>query len=284
MGDIIRFDWALKRMLRDKANYVILEGLITSLLNKQVIIKSILESESNKDAEDNKSNRVDILAEGEKGELYLIEVQVESETAYFQRMLFGASKLVTEYIERGKDYGNIRKVYSINVVYFSLGSGSDYVYCGKTEFRGMHKPDEILQLTPFQKQKFNVDAISDLYPEYYILRVNDFNKWSKVSLEQWIYFLHNNEIPEDATAPGLQEARKKLLVNNMNPEERAAYYRHLDNAVILNDNIETALGEGYAKGHADGITETARNLKSLGVSIEQIAQATGLPKEEIERL
>lgn len=95
---------------------------------------------------------VDILAEDKDGELLLIEVQGESEYAYFQRILFGASKLVTEYIDSGQNYSNVKKVYSINIVYFDLGQGKDYVYHGKTEFRGIHN-NEILQLSTFQRQR-----------------------------------------------------------------------------------------------------------------------------------
>lgn len=131
----IRFDWAMKRLLRDKANYGVLEGFLTTLLNKNIKIKKLLESESNQDAEDDKQNRVDVLAEDDNGELYIIEVQNETEQAYFQRMLFGTSKLVTEYINRGQSYDHIRKIYSVNIVYFNLGGGTDIVYHGKTEFR-----------------------------------------------------------------------------------------------------------------------------------------------------
>ena len=299
----IRFDWAMKRLLRDKANYGVLEGFLTTLLNKNIKIKKLLESESNQDSEDDKQNRVDVLAEDDNGELYIIEVQNETEQAYFQRMLFGTSKLVTEYINRGQSYDNIRKVYSVNIVYFNLGGGTDIVYHGKTEFRGIHN-GEVLSLSPFQKQKFKVSAVSDLYPEYYILKVNDFNKWSKVPLEQWIYFLNTAEIPHDATAPGLDEARKKLQLEKMTHAEREAYYRHLDNVVILQDNISTARGEGRmegraegreegrkegreegrAEGRAEGIAETARKMKEGGLPTEQIQQFTGLSAEEISKL
>ena len=181
----IRFDWAMKRLLRDKANFGVLEGLLTTLLGEPIKIQKLLESESNQEDEDGKQNRVDLLAENDKGALFIIEVQNNTEFAYFQRMLFGTSKLVTEYINRGQGYQNIRKIYSVNIVYFNLGNGTDVVYHGKTEFRGIHN-GELLRLSPFQRQKFKVDAVSDLYPEYYILKVNDFNKWSKVPLEQWI--------------------------------------------------------------------------------------------------
>ena len=70
-----------------------LEGLITTLLGKRIKIRKLLESESNQDSEDAKQNRVDLLAEDEQGVLYLMEIQNETEFAYFQRMLFGASKL-----------------------------------------------------------------------------------------------------------------------------------------------------------------------------------------------
>ena len=283
----IRFDWAMRRLLRDKANFGVLEGFLTTLLGKTIKIQKLLESESNQADEDDKQNRVDVLAEDDKGELYLIEVQNESELAYFQRMLFGTSKLVTEYINRGQNYDHIRKIYSVNIVYFNLGGGTDIVYHGKTEFRGIHN-GELLSLSPFQQQKFKVDAVSDLYPEYFILKVNDFNKWSKVPLEQWIYFLNTSEIPHDATAPGLDEARRKLQIDRMTPAERNAYYRHLDNVVILKDNISTARGEGRMEGRAEGraeaMKETARKMKQSGMDDKLIMQFTGLKAEEIALL
>lgn len=90
-------------------------------------------------------------------------------------MLFGISKLVAEYIHRGSGYEHIKKVYSINIVYFALGARTDYVYHGKTEFVGIHNK-EVLRLSPFQRQTFRVSEVSDFSPEYYILKVNDFNQ------------------------------------------------------------------------------------------------------------
>lgn len=279
MSNYIRFDWAMKRLLRDKANFAVLEGLMTTLMKEKITIKRLLESESNQESEYDKYNRVDLLAEDAKGELILFEIQNNNEYAYFQRMLFGTSKLVTEYINRGDGYEKIKKIYSINIVYFALGSGTDFVYHGKTEFRGLHN-NELLQLSPFQRQTFKVDEVSQLYPEYYILKVNDFNKWSKVPLEQWIYFLNTGEIPEDATAPGLPEARERLLLDKLTKDERKAYYRHLDNVVILRDNINTE----RAEGREQGIREMALKMKSEGIPVELIVRCSGLSMEEINSL
>lgn len=307
MANCIRFDWAMKRLLRDKANFAVLEGLITTLLGEKMTIQKLLESESNQESEYDKHNRVDLLAENDKGELFIVEIQNNNEYAYFQRMLFGTSKLVTEYINRGEGYDKVRKIYSINIVYFSLGVGEDFVYHGKTEFRGIHN-NELLRLSPFQRQTFKVSEVSQLYPEYYILKVNDFDKWSKVPLEQWIYFLNTGEIPEEATAPGLPEARERLKLDRLSKAELEAYYRHLDNVVILRDNIYTereegrlegraeGLEEGRLEGHAEGLEEgraegraeerlnNARSMKALGVSPDIISQVAGLSMEEIEKL
>lgn len=302
-NNYIRFDWAMKRLLRNKANFAVLEGFLTTLLKENIVIQKLLESESNQEDEYDKYNRVDILAENSKGELILIEVQNNNEYAYFQRMLFGTSKLVTEYINRGEGYEQVRKIYSVNIVYFALGNGKDVVYHGKTEFRGIHNGD-VLELTPFQRQTFKVDAVSQLYPEYYILKVNDFNQVAKSPLEEWIYYLNTGDIPDSATAPGLSEARQRLKLDRMSKEELNAYYRHLDNIVILRSYIFTERAEGRAEGReegrAEGIAEgiekgreegikegkraIARNMKSLNIPSATISQATGLSVEEIERL
>ena len=263
MTNYIRFDWAMKRLLRDKANYAVLEGLLTTLLNEKITIKNLLESESNQEDPYDKLNRVDILAEDSKGDLILFEIQNNNEYAYFQRMLFGVSKLVTEYINRGQGYDNIRKIYSVNIVYFALGSGKDYVYHGTTEFRGIHQ-DDILQLSPFQREKFKVETVSALYPEYYILRVNDFDKWSSTPLDQWIYFLNTGNIPDEADAPGMSEAREKLKVDALSKVDREAYYRHLDNVVILRNNIVTEREEGRFEGIEEGLREGMKKGREMG--------------------
>lgn len=135
---------------------------------------------------------------------------------------------------------------------------------------------------------------------------------AKSPLEEWIYYLNTGEIPSDATAPGLEEARERLKLDSMTKYELSAYYRHLDNIVILRDNIYTeraegrvegriegrvegiaegrmeGIAEGMVKGRAEGMREAnlnnARNLKKMGVAIDVISQATKLSKEEIEGL
>ena len=128
----IRFDWAIKRMLRDKANFAVLEGLLTVLFEDKTQIVEILESEGNQLAETDKFNRVDIKAKNSKGEIILVEVQNTREVYYLERILYGVAKTITEHISLGESYGNIKKVYSISIVYFDLGKATTTSTTGRT--------------------------------------------------------------------------------------------------------------------------------------------------------
>lgn len=306
----IRFDWAMKRLLRDKANYVVLEGFLASLLGKRFKIHRFLESEGNQEDEEDKYNRVDILAESEDGELCIIEVQNSRELSYFHRMLYGVSKAITEYIGLGKPYEEVRKVYSINIVYFELGQGKDYVYHGKTEFVGLHQPHDTLKLSVRQNEKFfgnkELDvmkrkAASDLFPEYYVLRVNDFDKVATTPLDEWIEFLKTGNISAKAKAAGLSEARERLRIDALSDKDKQAYYRHMESVRHMKSLFDTSRDEGYeegmdkglakgmdmglakglAKGRSERAKEIAKQLKAMGLTTEQIAQATGLTLDEI---
>lgn len=279
----------MKRLLRDKANFNVLEGFLTSLLGRPIRIISILESEGNKDYEENKSNRVDLLAQEENGSRIIIEVQNETEDSYFHRMLFGSSKIINDFLKSGEGYENVSKVYSVNIVYFPLGEGNDYVYHGKTEFRGIHS-HELLKLSPKLRKKFHVNEISEIYPEYYILRVNDFDKVAKTHLDQWMYFLRNSKLPENADAPGLNEAAEKLRVATLSESERTAYYRYIDNMISLEEAVNSSYTDGVYEGRIEGISEgrqqrdseIVKRMLSQGLDPETISKFTGIPKDEIE--
>ena len=300
---LVRFDWAVKRLLRNKSNFVILEGFLSTLLEEKITIVRLLESEGNKDARDDKFNRVDMLAEDSKGELIIIEVQNNRELDYFHRMLYGASKAVTDYINEGQEYGIIRKVYSVNIVYFELGQGKDYVYHGYTTFRGIHYND-ILQLSVRQREQFVRHEAGDIFPEYYVLRVDGFNDQAKTPLDEWIRFLKTGEIEHDSTAPGLQEASERLRIDQLSPSDKQQYYSDMEairyqRSVIKTGWIEgradglaegkaeglaEGRAEGLAEGKAEGKREIAAKLKKQGIPVDVIIQCTGLSSEEISKL
>src|SRR4030065_916640 len=272
---LIRFDWAMKRLLRSKANFGILEGFLRELLKQDIKILSLLESESNKEDKDGKLNRVDLLAKLETGEIVLVEVQVNTETDYFLRMLFGVSKIVIEHLKEGEPYSQIKKVYSINILYFDLGHGDDYVYHGTTSFMGIHKNDT-LDLTEKQKNVFKKEKIHEIYPEYYLIKVNQFNEIAKDTLDQWIYFLKTEEIKDSFHAKGLIEAKEKLDSLNLNPQEKEEYKKYVENLTYQKSMVISNYEDGRVTGRLEGKIEVAKKLKAMGMDNKNIQQATGL--------
>jgi PD-(D/E)XK nuclease family transposase len=276
---LIRFDWAIKRLLRNKANYGVLEGFLSELLFDNIKIQQILESEANQENEDDKFNRVDILTQNSKNELIIIEIQSTYEIDYFHRMAFGVSKSIVENLNLGQKYAEIKKVISVNIVYFDLGQGQDYIYKGKTEFTGIHQND-LLGLSPKQKQTFVKEQVSDIFPEYYLLKVNQFNDDAKDTLDQWIYFLKNSEVKDNFNAKGLKEAGEVLDIMRLPTDDQYGYNRYLDSLHLKASEIFTLQTEAEFN-FKEGI---AKKSILKGLDNQTISEITDLSLEHIEKL
>ena len=205
----IRFDWAVKRLLRHKANFGVLEGFLTVLIGEKIEIVEILESESNQIDIDDKFNRVDIKAKNSKGEIVIVEIQNTRELYYLERILYGVAKAITEHIHLGESYQEVKKIYSISILYFDIGKGEDYLYHGQNQFVGVHTKDLLIVNTK-EKNAIVPKMPAEVFPDYFLIRVNEFNKVAVTPLEEWIEYLKTGIIKPDTQAPGLGEAREKL--------------------------------------------------------------------------
>jgi len=294
MKNLIRFDWAVKRLLRNKANFGILEGFLSELIGEDIKIDSILESESNKDNKNDKFNRVDLLVKNSKEELIIIEVQNNREHDYLLRILFGTSKLLIENMNTGMLYSQIKKVISVNIVYFDLGQGEDYIYHGTTNFIGLNKKDT-LKLSEDQQLLYKTDTIAKIYPEYYVIKVNQFNDVAKNTLDEWIYFFKTEEIKDEFKAKGIKQAKVELDILKLSEAERKEYEKYIEQERYE----ESLIVSNYKVGELKGIeeerkrqeekqrnerNEIAKKCLKKGMSNEEIAELTRLSKEEIENL
>ena len=250
-----------------------------------------------------KFNRVDLKVRNQKQEIIIIEIQYDREYDYLQPIFYGVSKTAIEHMEDSKPYAGITKVISINILYFDLGSGTDYIYKGTTRFIGLHNHD-LLELNEKQKQLFKKDSVESLYPEYYLIKINRFNDIAKDTLDEWIYFLKNEEIKENFTAKGLKEAEEKLSIMKLPEDEQKAYEHYKDDLHYQASMFESSFGDGFNEGEAVGIekgiekgieigieqgieqtTKTiALKLIQQGASSEVIAAVTGLSIIAIEHL
>ena len=292
---LISFDWAIKKILRSKANFGILEGFLSELLFNDITILEVLESESNQDYEDNKYNRVDIKVIDSNKKIIIIEIQYSRELDYLQRVLFASAKTITEHLPKGAAYSEVSKVISINILYFDFGKGDDYIYHGSTRFIGLHNQSE-LQLSEEQKRIYRARNCADIYPEYYLIEIRNFNDIAKNTLDEWIYFLKNEQVEESFTAKGLKQAQAVLDVLKMSEQERLAYEYHqkqlhheaslYESTYVLGklEGEEKGIAIGIEIGRKEAVFDTAKNLKQAGLDKNMIDQVMGLTLDEIERL
>jgi len=316
---LISFDWAIKKILRSKANFGILEGFLSELLFSDIQILDVLESEANQDTEKDKFNRVDIKVKDSSGRIIIIEVQYSRELDYLHRILYASSKAITEHMAQGKAYAEVSKVISISILYFVFGEGDDYIYHGTTRFIGLHNKTE-LKLTKEQKKLYTAATVTDIYPEHYLIELRNFDDVAQNTLDEWIYFLKNEQIKDEFTAKGLAQAKATLDVLKMNAEERWAYERYqkqLHHEASLykstyglgeiegreegreegikvgkevgrkegrKEGIKIGEEKGRQEGRQESLQQTTQNMKNMGIAVDVIAQATGLSMAEIEAL
>ncbi|MBR4534172.1 MAG: PD-(D/E)XK nuclease family transposase [Bacteroidaceae bacterium] len=269
----VRFDWAVKRMLRDKANFGVLEGLITVLLKEKVKIVDLLESKANQKQKDDEFYRVDIKATNSKDEIIFVEIALFDDPFYLSRILYGTSSSLFDDLPIVRQ--NVTRYYAIYILFHDF-VGNCY-----------HEGER-----------------NDIH--YYVLIPKRYKgSWCITPLEEWLDYLKNGHIKDDTQTPGLSEAREKLQVMTMTPSERVAYDRHLDAIMVQEDVLTTAKIEGRAEGREEGREEgrkegreeglakgreegreeekydTARKMKADGMTVELIEKYTGLPVEVI---
>jgi len=275
---LIRFDWAMKTLLRDKANFDVLEGFLCALF------------------EDDKFNRVDLLVQDSQNRKIYIEIQNTRETDYLESLLYATSKIIVEHQDLGDNFKDISKVISISILYFNLGTGDDYIYYGTTDFKGLNTGHQLLvkkrieiSETLAPRYKFIEKKI---FPEYYLITVERYKNIVQKRIDEWIYMIKNSEIAEGSTSKNIDKARQKLAVMNMTEEKRKAYNKYLINLAKDRDVVDTAKEEGREIGREEGreigceegIYETVKNAIIEGLTYEIIKKITKLTNEQINKI
>ena len=149
----------------------------------------------------------------------------------------------------------------------------------------MHFKDK-LSLAPKQQELYNKKAVSDIFPEYWLIKVEKFQEQIQSRIDEWIYFLKTGEIENDFSAKGLQEAKEKLDTFNLSPQERRQYNyflkrlmdqasEHYNRMVDVEDALNKAKQEGIEQGIEQGAKQekikAILGLHQNGVAIPLIA-------------
>ncbi|MEI6436472.1 MAG: Rpn family recombination-promoting nuclease/putative transposase [Bacteroidota bacterium] len=302
---LIRFDWAMKTILRDKANFDVLEGFLAALLEDDNIkILNIIESETNQGGEEDKYNRVDLLVQDSENRKIYIEIQNTRETDYLESLLYSSSKIIVEHQKLGEDFHNISKVISISIMYFNLGFGDDYIYYGTNDFFGINTNSKLIvkkrvELLGSLEPRYKF-VEKNIFPEYYLITVERYKNIIQRKIDEWIYIFKNNEVAEGSKSKNIDKAEKKLAEINMSDQERKVYDKFLINTARDRDAINTAKEEGREEGIVKGIVKGKIEGKiegktegvelmivngfKAGISIEILSKMAQISQDEIKEI
>ena len=263
---LMSFDWALKSILRQKDNFDILEGFLSDLMNEQIEILNLLESESNQDDKLDKFNRVDLKAKDSTGREIIIEIQYDTEPDYIGRIYYGTCKTALENMKIGRRYADVKKIISVSIVYWKLLEES-YLVKGSTEFKDLVNDKAI-----------KIKREQNIFAEYYFIQPKWFKDNVRNKIDDWVYLFKHSEVRDGATATNINKAQDKLNKLNMTPKERAAYDEYEFNKTIN----EGVLQVREDKGRDNEREKFIEAMKKSGMSGEEIKRIIKLREEETE--
>ena len=299
-------DLTFKKVFGEHKNLMIsfLNALLPLDEGKQVESIEYLPPEMVPDNPDKKNSIVDVRCEETGGRKFIVEMQLNWTTAFKERVLFNAAKAYVRQIDRSEKYKLLQPVYSLNLVNKVFEPDTENCY---HHYSMVHNLDT----------KKRIDGLHLVFVELPKFKPQSFAEKKMAVL--WLKFL--TEIDEKTRAapqelldnPEVAQALEIMEVAAYSDAELAAYDGYWDAVRIeatimgeLNDAradlldaqakvVEAtaardalATERDAANARADAATEklcqTARNLKAMNLTTEQIAAATGLTAEEIAAL
>jgi hypothetical protein len=161
-----------------------------------------------------------------------------------------------------------------------LGQGLDYLYYGSTNFVGRNKGD-ILRLNEKQKQLLGDKEIRELYPEYHLIKVNSFDDIATNTIDEWIYFLKNEDIKPEFRAKGIQKAKKEFDIMDLSESEQKAYKNYLEDLHYAASMHESTYVLGFIQGKNKEREQAEAEMEILKQEVEAEKQRL---LQESERL
>lgn len=258
---LISFDWALKSILRQKDNFDILEGFLSDLLNENIKIIGLLESESNQDSKKDKFNRVDLKAKDSADKEIIIEVQHDPEPDYLERVYYGTSKSLVDDMKGGYRYGKIKKIISVSIVYWELLEKSHIV-------KGLMKFEDVTN----ENKEITVKKAEDIFADYYFIQPEWFDDKIKTKVDEWVYLFKHSKVKGDIKATNIDSVNEKLDRLKMTDEERVAYDEY---------QLNKTINEGVLQVREDkGRNKMIEAMKKSGMTEKEIERVIKLSEEE----
>ena len=277
-------DYAFKRVFGKNGNESILKDLLESILNIEIKSITIQNPEIPKNMKDGKIGVLDVRAELNGDEITEVEMQVQDQHNIDKRSPTYLTKIYSDQLKEGEQYIEVKKVVVINILNFDYYKRNSYHSVARMMFEES-KENEKVDLGYIVEDKYATKDLEMHFIELTKFRKKDPDMSNK--LEQWLCLICDEEDKikmAESKNEEIEKAKKELEKLAMNPEDRELYELRLK-AIRDEMNIRySGYIDGKAEGKAEGKTEIARNLLKKKMSIQDIAEVTGLSIEEIEKL
>ena len=279
-----RNDYAFKKLFGTEENKdIMIEfiSLVTLLSQDDFDDVRIENSEQIPLFYNEKAGRLDIKIRLNDGRKIDVEMQNTYFDYYPKRSIFYCSKMIHEHFFSGFQYADLKKCIAINVL--------------DSPFKLSPKVHSVYQIRESEEQ-----TLLDELLEIHFLDLTKLPKENLTSLEKWLMFIKTDSKEERYMLvqgnPVMTKANRVMDIFYLDEQERkryeAAWEYESDRLSMISESERKglergkALGlvEGEARGFRQKALQDAINFKRLGVSIAIISQATGLTKDEVERL
>ncbi|WP_293589487.1 Rpn family recombination-promoting nuclease/putative transposase [Prevotella sp.] len=258
----------------------LLISLLNSLLplsdEEQIVEIKYLPNELVPELYGRKNTIVDVLCQDVSGRKFCVEMQMEWSNAFMQRVLFNASKLYVTQLQKAEEYETLKPVYSLNLVNEIFEK--DMPDCFIHNYRIVHdkntkKVIEGLHFTFIELPKFTPHTFLE----------------KRMSV-LWLRFLteidsDTREVPADLLeSPEISKALEEVKVSSFTDAELRTYDKFWDTIRTEKTLLKDKYEKGIEKGAIDEKIATAQRLLAMGLSVDQVATATQLTLEHIEKL
>ncbi len=228
---------------------------------------------------------MDLQLDLDENEKLDVEVQLIEKDNFAERLLYYFSRLYGETVKRSEDYIKAQRVILIAIVDYEVDITKEI-----EEFETQWKLRETKnpQLVLTDKEEIVILELDKVRKAY------EKNKDNKKA--QWMLFL------DDPNTKEVEEIMKKnkdieeavVTVHEMSEDEKLRRLAFLREKAIMDEKairragykrgLEAGMKDGMAEGKKNEKLTIAKNLKEIGIKIEDIVKATNLTKEEIEKL
>ncbi|WP_353271058.1 Rpn family recombination-promoting nuclease/putative transposase [Wolbachia endosymbiont (group A) of Alloplasta piceator] len=240
-----------------------------------------------------KQSIVDVLCRDSTGAQYICEMQVAKTKGFEKRAQYYAAKAYSRQADKGDQYHNLKEIIFIAIADCVL-------FPNKSEYKSKHT---------IRDEDTNEHDLKDFYFIFIELPKFPKNKEDQLEniVEKWVYFFrYADETSEEelekiiGSDVIIKKAYEELNRFNWSEKEFIAYEqeikRILDEQAVLAQKLDDATAKGREEGREEGIQighekgrkaekiEVAKNSLKAGVSIDVIAQITGLSIDEIQKL